>query len=466
MRFEIKLRIVTDAGDAINDEVILTLDKGHERLEEIGLSLAEAKDLLQHLQQRVVEAQAVAHVARRRSCAHCHRPVRSKGRYPMLFRTAFGNVPIASPRLHRCPCRPANGRTFSPLTTLFTEHVAPELLWLETKWASLVAYGTTVDLLKDVLPIGAKTNAETVRRHLHRMADRAEGELGQEQPCFIEGCPAAWKDLPHPEGPIVVGIDGGFVRSWDDKQSHFEVVVGKSIPEDRVDRYFGLVQSHDTKPKRRLFEVLTSQGLQMNQEVTFLTDGGDSVRELAQLMSPCAEHILDWFHIAMRLTVLGQYAKGLAHHDRKEAEEAETNLEKIKWHLWHGNVREALFRARWLADDLDALESTYPSLKRFARTAEEFLIYIDNNAGTIPSYGERWRHGERVATSFVEATVNVVVGKRFAKRQQMQWSRKGAHLLLQTRTRALDGTLRPMFERWFPGLANDDHPNTGRADAA
>ena len=46
-------------------------------------------------------------------------------------------------------------------------------------------------------------------------------------------------------------------------------------------------------------------------------------------MSPCAEHTLDWFHIAMRLTVLGQYAKGLAHHDRKEAEEIETDLEKI-----------------------------------------------------------------------------------------------------------------------------------------
>jgi hypothetical protein len=28
--------------------------------------------------------------------------------------------------------------------------------------------------------------------------------------------------------------------------------------------------------------------------------------------------------------------------------------------------------------------------------------------------------------------------------------------LLQTRTRTLDGTLRPPFERWYPGLANDN----------
>jgi transposase len=34
--------------------------------------------------------------------------------------------------------------------------------------------------------------------------------------------------------------------------------------------------------------------------------------------------------------------------------------------------------------------------------------------------------------------VNAVISKRFVKKQQMQWSRRGAHLLLQTRTRTLD----------------------------
>lgn len=52
--------------------------------------------------------------------------------------------------------------------------------------------------------------------------------------------------------------------------------------------------------------------------------------------------------------------------------------------------------------------------------------------------------------------MNAVISKRFAKRQQMQWTPRGAHLLLQTRTRTLDGTLRPLFERWYPGLANDN----------
>jgi hypothetical protein len=47
--------------------------------------------------------------------------------------------------------------------------------------------------------------------------------------------------------------------------------------------------------------------------------------------------------------------------------------------------------------------------------------------------------------------VNYVVNKRFSKKQQMQWSKTGAHLLLQTRTRVLNGDLEKTFEPWYPG---------------
>jgi hypothetical protein len=38
----------------------------------------------------------------------------------------------------------------------------------------------------------------------------------------------------------------------------------------------------------------------------------------------------------------------------------------------------------------------------------------------------------------VASTVNQVVSKRFCKKQQMQWSKSGAHVLLQTRVKALN----------------------------
>tara|TARA_R110000796_G_scaffold92335_2_gene196660 strand:+ start:627 stop:785 length:159 start_codon:yes stop_codon:yes gene_type:complete len=36
-------------------------------------------------------------------------------------------------------------------------------------------------------------------------------------------------------------------------------------------------------------------------------------------MVPSSEHILDWFHITMRITVMQQYVKGLAHHNAEDA---------------------------------------------------------------------------------------------------------------------------------------------------
>jgi hypothetical protein len=54
----------------------------------------------------------------------------------------------------------------------------------------------------------------------------------------------------------------------------------------------------------------------------------------------------------------------------------------------------------------------------------------------------------------VESTVNEVISRRIVKKQQMRWTQKGAHLLLQVRTRTLNDDLRDTFARWYPGLAS------------
>jgi hypothetical protein len=51
------------------------------------------------------------------------------------------------------------------------------------------------------------------------------------------------------------------------------------------------------------------------------------------------------------------------------------------------------------------------------------------------------RYGETIRTAFVESTINQVVSRRFVKKQQMQWTLRGAHLLLQTRTKVLNHEL-------------------------
>ena len=94
----------------------------------------------------------------------------------------------------------------------------------------------------------------------------------------------------------MVGLDGGYVHS-SEQQSRadgwFEVIAGKAIPAAGQPSCFGYVQTYDTKPRRRLFEVLKSQGMQANQQVTFSTDGGEDIRDIPCDLNAQAEHLLD-----------------------------------------------------------------------------------------------------------------------------------------------------------------------------
>jgi len=47
------------------------------------------------------------------------------------------------------------------------------------------------------------------------------------------------------------------------------------------------------------------------------------------------------------------------------------------------------------------------------------------NLTSIPNYADRQRHGEPIATGFVESAVNQVVSKRLVKRQQMEATSEG-----------------------------------------
>src|SRR3954454_17923689 len=187
----LQLRIVGDDGTVFTDSEILRLEKSDHRLEAVGLSISESKSLQRCLQQHVVTAQAATFVDRHRCCPACGRHLCSKGKYPIVFRTVFGNVALSSPRFYRCGCQPADSQTFSPLTELLTEHTAPELLYLETRRASLISFGMTVVVLKDVLPVAGTTNPETVSQHLHKVAVRQAPALGTDQPSSRDDCPIA-----------------------------------------------------------------------------------------------------------------------------------------------------------------------------------------------------------------------------------------------------------------------------------
>jgi hypothetical protein len=166
----------------------------------------------------------------------------------------------------------------------------------------------------------------------------------------------------------------------------------------------------------------------------------------------------------MRITTLTQTAQGLPETSGEGtiALQADVlrDLERIKWFLWHGNTFKALQVLGSVESNLEVedLTSGNVTAARLDKAVSEFTTYIENNQGFIPNYGERYRNGERISTGFVESTVHYVVSKRMVKKQQMRWSQRGAHLLLQIRTRVLHGEWEETFRQWYPGFRTQRQP--------
>jgi hypothetical protein len=234
-------------------------------------------------------------------------------------------------------------------------------------------------LLCDVLPLDDSVNGETVRTHLQAVAERMEEELGEErQGNLFEGSEAEWEQQPLPDGPITVGLDGGYVRAAH-KQGWFEVIAGKTVvafrrTEERevpADKCFGFVQTYDDKPRRRLWELLKSQGMQGNQQVVFMSGGGENVRRVRQYLHPfrTSDRLVSHHHAPDRVQ---QQTKSLQEQQLQTGTEISKRIDSLKHLLCHGNVEEALERVDSLVLDLSPIQARSALAKKLAGGLAEF----------------------------------------------------------------------------------------------
>jgi hypothetical protein len=222
------------------------------------------------------------------------------------------------------------------------------------------------------------------------------------------------------------------VRDGEAKRHTFEVIGGQSprafTREEDEDhpssKRFGCVQTLDTTAKRWLYAVLQSQGMPRTPQITCLSDGSDTVRDLQRDMRPDAAPIVDWFHLAMQLTVLDHYARGLVHCEPTLGEAIRAKSERLKGALWHGHLSKAFSKSGDIASWLYNGEETYPKFRQWRQAVEECRTSITHNRHLSPHDGERYRHGEAIAPGCVESTVNQGVSKRFCIVEQIAFAQE------------------------------------------
>jgi hypothetical protein len=116
-------------------------------LSDLGLRLAQAKQLISALRAEMVPAQVTIAGEHRCACAACGRRQASKGYYITTFRSLFGDVPIRIRRLLTCPCQ--NGGLVKSFAAFDLEAatVAPELAYVTAQYTVLAPFGKVAGLL-------------------------------------------------------------------------------------------------------------------------------------------------------------------------------------------------------------------------------------------------------------------------------------------------------------------------------
>jgi hypothetical protein len=203
------------------------------------------------------------------------------------------------------------------------------------------------------------------------------------------------------------------------------------------------------RPRDQLRGVLHGLGATPATPVTILGDGADGPRSLGE--SACVgptHHVLDWFHLSMRIQHVAQAAKSwpdTTAEDCRAGTCLSDTIERIRWRLWHGQVARSLELIAETLATLDAMTgTTSPAAEvalKIGRLLGELETYVCGQSDIIIDYATARRRGETISTAVTESTAQWLLHRRMNAQQQMRWTPRGAHLMLKVRCAVMNGTL-------------------------
>jgi hypothetical protein len=260
-----KLVAEFETGETTEVEVA-HLERGEQAgLADLGLRLAEAKQLMAAIQAEIVPTQVTIAGEDRRTCVACGRILASKGHYNATFRSLFGDVPIRIRRLRACPCQGTDAAKSFAAFDLEAATVAPELAYVTARYAALAPFGKVADLLSELLPVSGAANAGTIRNRTMRVS---EAVVQPHVPTTAEPATA------RPAEPVVVGLDGGYVRSRHRRdERHFEVIAGKVIDAQGCQSRFAFARNSPAIVSAVFKQALAVAGVAADTPATVLCDG-------------------------------------------------------------------------------------------------------------------------------------------------------------------------------------------------
>jgi hypothetical protein len=444
------LRLVgTGIDDQSRSVEVMTISRpdGLGEIANLGLTLAEAHQLLAQVQQQLVVEQANTHAMVRPDCRSCGGTCHVKDWQPHRVATVFGAVRLKLARFLCAGCGCGESGVSWPSHCRST----PELDQLQARLSALMPYRVAAEVLQHLLPVDAGTSPETLRSHTLQVGKQLADAAAEKPPAAAAA--------------ITISLDSTFIRSCEDSERHLEVHVGNIETVDGGRQVFGAVARVESDLIALMQRSLETVGRTHLTEVTAFTDGCPGLRTVLANAGVTEPPILDWFHIAMRLQHTKLAAANLStdEPDRVTAKAViVTEVERLHWRIWNGKAKNAQRSIKRIRKVMPVFKGEHsPGAKGVASRKRWQALhaidkYLRGQAAWLVNYAKRHRAGLRVGTSITEGTANFLVNRRMNKSQQMRWSRKGADLLLQVRCAVYNGTLGAGFGHRFDRIANAD----------
>jgi hypothetical protein len=432
MDYELRIiveKVAVSSQEVVKRDTIKIYDiQRPESITDLGLRHLEQISLLEKVQNALLAEQSVLIDPGTNVCPICGQTPKKNGSKESDFHAVFSDHKL-SVQKHRCTNPECDWQSPSTIKSIFGTNIHPDLGKLQSEQGALFSYREAEINLEKLNARPRRVNNHT---QIKRITDKVGAVLSEQNTIRppIEECAAPAKEL-------IVQADGGHIPIQNPEQRSFEALSAivyrpENIQEvDKNHRQITdktcVVSAKDDNLqsiKEYLTNALLKQGISQETKVIALADGAKNCWSILSIIKPqcdALECILDWFHIGKRF----QNVKNAL------GEAFETALDSSKWKLWHGQTQDALAKLALLRDNITA------EAKKSKLTG--LYDYLYRNQAYLVNYDARKRANQTYTSQVAESHIDSLINARHKRTKKMQWTREGAHYVLQIRALMASG---------------------------
>ena len=389
---------------------------------ELGLRHEEQISLLAKVQNALLAEQSPLIDTGYDKCPKCGDRIIKNGFKKSNFHAVFSDHKLRI-RQHCCKNPECNWYSGPTTSSIFGTDIHPDLAKLQCEQGTLQSYRDAERHLEKMNAQHRRINNHSRIKH---MTNRLGAQLAQENYKTPNQ-----QELPTPAPELIVQVDGGHIPTKDKGKRSFEALCGVVYRPDSIEQIdqhhrqikdkscvMSAINDELKTIKTYLHNAAIRQGLNEQTRITGLADGADNCWITISALKPYCqklELILDWFHIAMKFqNVINALDEPLS-----------KSLEKAKWSLWHGDSEKALNKIALIQTNISDREKK-SKLKKLDN-------YLRNNQAYLVNYEDRKNEGKVFTSQAAESHIDTIINARHKRKQKMQWTREGAHNVLQIR---------------------------------